>query len=259
MVTMLVCLTAGVRVDAAPAATVPPATPAAPDAPVYAFLSLIGDKLDLVVAQPQTSTRVDKSRPEPPVAIQDAIFDTTAANAAGDAVRAVVHNAELTVLNSRSAILFDKQTELFEEKDGLLSIPGPIQKALQKEKATHFVLVSKYRDEAQFLFRNASDATAPLEGLGFYIDGAGNSATDSAGRGFVAPFMYARVSLVDARTSKVIARKTITASMNLLPAKAGEDLANPWTALTSSEKINGINKLIKRELARVVPQLLKMN
>ena len=54
-----------------------------------------------------------------------------------------------------------------------------------------------------------------------------------------------------------IRKQTNTASMTISSARAQENLGSPWVALTSAEKISAINRLIQREIARVVPPLLK--
>ena len=140
-----------------------------------------------------------------------------------------------------------------------MTIPDAIRTALQNEKATHLILITKHRDEAQFQFANASDGTGMLEGLGFYLDGATDTysgATGDAGRGYIAPYVYAKVTLIDVQTSKVIKKQTIKASMAISSARAQENLASPWAALSSAEKVSAINRLIQREIARVVPKLL---
>ena len=85
---------------------------ATPEVPTYAFLSLIGDKLDIVIAQMQTGSRIDQNLRMPPVIIQDPVFDNVAATAAGDAIRKIIPRAELAILNSRSPVLFEKQRDL---------------------------------------------------------------------------------------------------------------------------------------------------
>ena len=235
---------------------------AAPEIPTYAFLSLIGDKLEIVIAQAQTGSRIDQNRREPPLAILDPVFDNTAAMAAGEAVRKVIPRAELAILNSRSPVLFEKQRDLFDEKGGVMGIPDAIRTALQNEKATHLILITKHRDEAQIQFVGTSDGAGLVEGLGFYVDGATGTRsgdTGEAGRGFIAPFVYARVTLIDVQTSKVIKRQTIKASMAISSARAQNDLTSPWAALSSAEKVSAINRLIQREMARVVPLLLKVD
>ncbi|MEO8103571.1 MAG: hypothetical protein ABI790_13670 [Betaproteobacteria bacterium] len=239
---------------------IPQTQAATADVPTYALLSLIGDKLDIVIAQRQSRSRADRSRRDPPSAIQDAVFDNAATTAAGEAVRKIIPGAELAYLNSRSTVLFEKQRELFAEKNGVMSIPDAIRDALKKEKATHLILITKYGDEAQFQFVNAPDGTGMLEGLGFYLDGAtGTFSTDEreAGRGYIAPFVYAKVTLIDVQTSRVIRNKTITASLTISSARAQENLTSPWLALSAAEKVSAMNRLIQRELARTIPLLLK--
>ena len=233
---------------------------ATPETPTYALLSLIGDKLDIVVAQYQTGSHMDQNRREPAVAIADPVFDNMAATAAGEAVRKIIPRAELAILNSRSPVLFAKQYELFEEKDGVIAIPDAIRTALQNEKATDLILITKHRDDAQFEFTNAIEGAGMLEGLGFYLNGVTatrRADTGETGRGYIAPFVYAKVTLVDVQTSKVIKKQMIKASMTISSARVQESLASPWSALSSAEKVSAINRLIQREMARVVPLLLK--
>ena len=128
------------------------------------MLSLIGDKLDIVVAQYQAGSHMDQNRREPAVAIADPVFDNMAATAAGEAVRKIIPRAELAILNSRSPVLFAKQYELFEEKGGVIAIPDAIRTALQNEKATYLILITKHRDDAQFEFTNAIEGAGMLEG-----------------------------------------------------------------------------------------------
>ncbi|MEP7154242.1 MAG: hypothetical protein ABI905_00610 [Betaproteobacteria bacterium] len=242
----------------APPAATPATSPAQADAPTYALLSLIGDKLDIVIAHSGSGT--DRSRREPPLDITDPVFDNLAATAAGEAIRRVTPRAELALLNSRSPVLFAKQAELFEEKNGVVSIPDAIRSALKNEKADYLVLIAKHRSESEFQVAGFPDGTGLIEGLGFYLDGA--TIVDSregseAGRGYIAPFVYMKVWLVDAKTGKLLGRHTVKASTVISSARALDGKTSPWAALTSAEKIGAINRLIQRELQRVMPQILK--
>lgn len=185
------------------AAAQPAAAPAAP--PVYALLSLIGDKLDIVIAQPQTGTLVDRNRHEP-LPIADAVFDNTAISSAGEAIRRSIPKAELAALNSRSPVLFDRQRGCSWKRTRSCRCRTRSWDAIRAQQATHFVLISKHRDEARLQFYGNSDGGGRLEGLGFYLDG-GTVVTDSSsgesGRGYIAPFAYFSVTLADAKTMKI--------------------------------------------------------
>ncbi|MEQ1517774.1 MAG: hypothetical protein ABL931_14930, partial [Usitatibacteraceae bacterium] len=105
----------------------------------------------------------------------------------------------------------------------MISILDAIRSALAKEKADYLILITKHRDAAQFAFTNAIDGAGLLEGLGFYLDGATRTYTGDtreAGRGYIAPFCYAKVTLVDVKTSKVIKKQFIKASMAISSGRA---------------------------------------
>lgn len=259
--TLFVTLSALIGTSAAaPAASATPPATSFAEAPTYAFLSLIGDQLDIIVSRQQIGTLLDKNSREPPLLIQDPVFDNVAATVAGEAVRKVIPRAELAILNSRSPVLFEKYYELFAEKGDVIAIPDAIRTALKNEKANYLVLITKYRHEAKFNFSNAIDWGGMLEGLGFYLDGATGTKrgdTGEYGRGYIAPFAYMKITLVDAQTSKILGKQTIMASTTIASARAQENLASPWAALSSAEKVSAINRLIQREIGRAMPLLLK--
>jgi hypothetical protein len=58
------------------AALLSPLPALAAEAPVYAFLSLIGDKLGVVVNESSTGSHLDRNRREEPVAINTDVFAT---------------------------------------------------------------------------------------------------------------------------------------------------------------------------------------
>ena len=251
-------LISGLAADNAVAAQT--ATANEPVEPVYAVLSLIGDKLSIVVAQSQTGTRVDANRRET-LSISEDVFDTMAVSATVAAVRELRPSAELAALNTRSAVLFEKQRTLFEESGNTIAIPEPIRIALKNQNATHLFLITKRIDEAAAEFSNGTtDGKGRLEGLGFYLDGSiatVDGATGKAGQGFIAPFAYMNVALIDLATSKVIKKQKITSSWPVSAGVAVTDIGNPWAALSSAEKIRLVNELIRREIMRAVPDLLQ--
>jgi hypothetical protein len=226
--------------------------------PCYAMLSLIGDKLDIVVYQMQTSSNIEQNRHEA-LPINDALFDNTAADAAGEAVRKLVPGAALVVLNSRSAALFEKQRELFAEQGASVALPDAIKTALKRENATHLILITKHRDDADLRFDNRHDGSGKLEGLGYYLDGTTLTKPGEGGetgRGYLAPYVYIKVSLIDAKTLKLIGKQIVKASQTVSAARAIES-ANPWDALTNAQKVRIIDQMIRREITRVVLELMK--
>ena len=220
--------------------------------PCYAMLSLIGDKLDIVSYQTQIGSNIERNLHEA-LLIKDPLFDNEAASAAGEAVRRLIPGAALVVLNSRSTALFEKQRELFEEQDSSIALPDAIKAALKREDATYLILITKHRDGAEFAFSNRTDGSGKLEGLGYYIDntvltrpGEGGE----TGRGFLAPYVYMKVTLIDAKTSKVLGKRNVKSSQPVSGSRAIAS-TNPWDALTTEQKVRIIEQMIRRETTRV--------
>jgi hypothetical protein len=95
--------------------------------------------------------------------------------------------------------------------------------------------------------------------LGFYVDdstvtnvgGAGGSA-----RGFMAPYAYFRVSLVDLASGKLVIEERLTVSQ-AQSAQQLEKGSDPWEVLTPAQKIEMLRRLIEEGVKRAVPLLLK--
>lgn len=239
----------------------PAATPAtSQSAPVYGVLSLIGDKLSIVVAKAQTGTRIDANSRDS-VDLDSAVFDESAVRAVAIAVRKIDPKAELAAINTRSALLFEKQRLLFEQSGDKILIPDAIRGALKAQNATHLFLVTKRRDEATATFSSGTtDGKGRLEGLGFYLDGSiftSVTETGASGRGFIAPFAYFDVALIDVASSTVIKKEKVTVSKPVSAGAAEKDIGNPWAALSSVEKVRLVDSLVQKEIARVVPELMK--
>ncbi len=246
----------GTPAPAAGANTAPPATPAV-DSRVFGLLSLIGNELNIVIAR---GSRADGTRSEP-LAVTEPMFDNAAIQSAGSGIRKVIPRAELAVLNTRSPVLFERQRELFTESGGTMKIPDAIRDALKAQQATHLLLITKHRGEAQLHFAGNSDGAAQVEGLGFCIDASmlvENSSTAAAQRGMIAPFAYINVALVDLATMKVLKKQAITATSTISSARAQQTNQSPWLALSAAEKVSIIDRLVQREVARTVQEVMQV-
>jgi hypothetical protein len=161
----------------------------------------------------------------------------------------------MAALNTRSPALFAKQRQLFDEQNGVMSMPDAIRGALAQQGATHLILITKFRDDIKVLVQSAPGGAERMEGVGFLLNGAAvttDPATGSTGRGYISPFTYFQVALVELPSRKVLKTRVVTASEPFSAARApsGDD---PWEALSSAEKIAAIEALLTREIGRVIP------
>jgi hypothetical protein len=241
------------------------AAPAASaDTPVLAVLSLIGDRLDIVIRQYQTGTHLDPNRHET-LPISEPVFDDAAITAAGNAIRRVIPKAEIAALRTRSQVLFDKQATLFEVDGDKMAIPDAVKDSLREQGATKLVLVGKRRDDASFKFADGTyDGAGKLQGLGFYLDGtwetrhvdAKTGARSQAGKGFIVAFAFLEVTLVDLPSCHVVGKKKAAGYFMAGSGRAEQDIGEPWRALTSAEKVRFINQIIQREVGAAVQELV---
>jgi hypothetical protein len=79
--------------------------------------------------------------------------------------------------------------------------------------------------------------------------------SQTEGTGFVAPYVYVRLVLVDVASGQILSTQTVTAASPVPTTRRDAAVGNPWEALSPVEKVNAIRGLIAREMARAVPLL----
>ncbi len=251
-------------VFASSAAPAPGGTPrAAAPVPVYAILSLVGDRLDIIVRRTQTGTHINNNLRDM-VPIAEPVFDNSAVTAAAKAIARAQPKAELAAINTRSATLFDKQRSLFVDDNGVLTMPDAIRDAVRAQGATRLILILKHRDDALFKFATGTrDGAGKLEGLGFYVDGTWatrtldeDTGTYRIGQGFIAPYAYISVMLADFPSGAIRGRKNMTGSFMAGAGGAERDIGEPWNALSSADKVRLVNRLVEREVDAAVAELV---
>jgi hypothetical protein len=107
--------------------------------------------------------------------------------------------------------------------------------------------------------RKASMGSGHLEGLQLYVDRETrmrHSDTGEAGIGFLAPYAYMKLVLVNLATGAVEREKVISAS-NTISVARNKDGFDPWDTLDTAQKVTAINRLVRAELGKVVSGLLR--
>jgi len=221
-----------------------PAT--AQEQPAYAVLSLVGDQIGVVGYNPQIGSNLNKhSRRQ--VDLQDDSLDRAALFAVHEVLKAEEPKAEIVLLKSRNPAHYDFEShelDAMRKPGGLLEMLKPL---VQETHAKRFVLVTKHRADITLAVMDGS-LTRPgrLYGPGFYLDrvtGMQRRDTGETSIGFVAPFAYLRVSVVDVATMSLVSTATATESTTVSTANK-RDAVNPWDALTSGEKVDYLQRVI---------------
>lgn len=225
------------------------------DPPRFAVLSLIGESMTVVTYQPAVGSNLDKNLHET-VTMPDAIFDKTALLAANDAVTTGEPGASVVLLSADSigadlagAKLLDDQRFMPTEA---------LKDALIKTGATRLLLITRYKAPARLQAAHDSIGSGSLEGLGFYIDRVYRTRrgdTGETGTGFLAPYAYFKVSLIDLATDSVLQDRAVTVS-RVRSAARNEKGVDPWDALTPTQKVATLRAFVRQETGKAVASLL---
>jgi hypothetical protein len=222
----------------------------------YAVLSLVGDALLVVQREMTTGTRVDRNthtRVDMPNPALDNIIVGTVDR---ELVRAVPGTTPV-LLAARRAEFFAIQSRALDEGTGIQNVVEALRDVVAPTKATHLVLVTKHRAQAKIALVDGKVGSGLLEGLGFYIDPGmivTNRETGIRTEGFIAPYAYLVVSLVELPSGRVLARSVVTETASA--SAVAQASFTPWVTLTADQKVGMLDGLIKAGVQRAVPEVL---
>lgn len=223
----------------------------------YAILSLIGDKISVVGHESTTGSNKDQNRHDT-MTLSDRVLDNTAVVAVDNAIKRLDARATTVSLASSDPKLYELQDKLFEPQDQSLALLEAVKIMLQNQNATHLVLITKHRSDAKLRLAHEYRGSGKIEGVGFYLDATlptRRSDTYARGAGFLAPFAYIKVMLVDANTMAVIRERNTDESTTLSTARA-EGSLRPVDVLTGAQKVAVLQEMIAKAITRAMPDLL---
>jgi hypothetical protein len=252
-----------------------PATPvASAGKPVVAVLSLIGDRMDVITYRPRTGSPLD-ANDRLVVAIEDPVFDNIAVVAATNVIKKRDASWEVTSLNTRSKLLFEKQRELLAENNGVMSMPDAIRDVAKSEKASYMLVFRKHQGAiSESMKQLASSGT--FEGIGFYLDpradtvspntASGVAAQETAkdapsdiivGAGVISVYLYMDAILVSAPSGRVIAKERVAVAFPISANRNAKTLGESWSTLSAKQKAEELNATIRDEVTTATQKLIQ--
>jgi len=240
-----------------------PAAPAVGQQPVkyrgVTILSLIGDEIGVITRQPPTDSRLDRNRRDSmrmPRSALDDVALLTLRTSLGEAVAGL----RIDMLAANDPVMYRAQLGLLDRSDArIAAIREAIRARISASGSSHLLLLTKHRAEARLRHTAGTIGDGFLEGLGFYLDYDAITASAESGAlgvGWLGPYAYVRLSLVDAATFEVVRSETATASATFSAARS-ESRGDPWEALSAQAKLDVLRALLERELVRLLPKLLQ--
>jgi hypothetical protein len=223
--------------------------------PSLAIYSQVAREIFVIQAQPTVGSRLDTNSVMR-IPVQQGALDQLVVVAAGREVKQ-------RVAASRSWLVAPTDEDLFEHLQtatagSRVAVPADMAEALREQRSTHLLLFTRYRSDAKLAARYGSEGSGQLSGLGYYVDQSTemiSADTGMVGRGFLAPYAYFRVTLIDVPTMTVIRTRTTTAGWVLSAARATIS-TQPWDVLTAQQKIDTLRDLLKAEVERLLPEIL---
>lgn len=221
----------------------------------YVVASFVGDRIEFVSGAMQTGTRLDPNA-------RDIVDDTNASMdkvvlaAVTEGIEAADRGAPVTITVMPPSRLH-QNPETMLRPDGV-ALPGAVVDLIEQRKATHVVLVTKYDADATFQLHDTTAGRGKVRGLGFYVDvdtKVHTVETREGSRGFIAPFVYVRLSLVDAAKGEVIRERTVRGG-EVVPTHASRDAATPWQALSPADKMSRLSAVIRRHVGPATEALV---
>jgi hypothetical protein len=224
--------------------------------PRYAVMSLLADAMNVVTYQAATGSHMNKNTREV-LPLEGAGFDSLVLLAVKSeldkspmpASAVLMRMAEPAQLTTHDAWV----------KQGQLHLPEALADAAAHSGASHLLILLPQRSEALLNGRAQALGSGTIEGLGFYVDRQRpmrRADTGETSIGFLAPFLHARLILVEVATGRVLGEQRINASRTLSTARNTESF-NPWDALTSAQKIETLRAMLRREVAKASAHLLQ--
>ena len=209
----------------------------------YVAVSLVGDELTYVGATDATGTLHPRGAVQS-VPMKGAPFDRTVLEVLAGNVPKIQPKATLSFLAMSAPEAFAHQEDWFEGDKVVL--PTALRGAVEKEGASELLLVTKIRGEAAVTDGTTKWGVGKLSGLGFYIDRNTRMDDPESGHvdGFIAPYVYVKLSVVDVATWNVTAHRIVQS-------------ATPYTSLKPQQMMDTLQQSLVDGLGEAVQRSLK--
>jgi len=232
------------------------ASMAAEAAPHYAVISLIGDKLNVVVFEPSTGSNIHRNAKQA-VPVAGRVFDGAALQAVQDGIKQLQPQSGISLYGNSDPALIKSIDEFM--PNGKLKLPQMFMDVFAQDRITHLILVTRRTSEAKLKLLSGDVGDGRLEGVGYYVDpyqklvnvNTGNSAI-----GLMAAYSYLRLSLIDLKTGEAVAGRPVENSRSFSASDRDVKSSHVWDSISAERKIEEVTQLIERSIAEALPKVI---
>ncbi len=238
-------------------AAVMPASAAEADSKSYAVLSLVGDHLTTIGERTQTGTTINQNDRNV-VALTDKMFDEAAIKSANATIKKSWPATQTTMLITPDPGLYKAQNAMFDAPLAHADDRAFLKSLLTARKVSHLILITKARADTEIRLENWASGTGTLEGLGFYVDNMTElkSATSlKLGKGFIAPYAYLKVRLIDANTLEVL--REVVQKKTVPMGNYNRESLSAWDVYSAKQKIEQLQDVLEIAVRDAVGKLIQ--
>jgi hypothetical protein len=222
------------------------------------LFSLLGDTIQITLADAPTDTRLDRNQRET-MDLKDLGLDQMALRAITAGMGRLQPQAKLQMFRSTEPIPLPEQ-RMIADGANRAELPDWIIQSINRHNLSHVMLVTRHRGAA--LMRTADGdgvGRGTVEGIGFYIDPiyeTVNRLTNISSRGALGAYVDIRMQLMEVSSGRVLAQHHIRDG-RIYGARTDEQSLQPWNVLEPREKVEVLRTLVEENVARVLPDLLR--
>jgi len=225
---------------------------------VIGVMSLVADEFVVVGQESTTGTKLDQN-PRETVRIEGGAIERVVLGTAMKAIAGVDATAKVMPMLVNEPRYYQGQAGWIEAERATL--PPELAEALRGAGMSHLVLVQKLRADARMNTGRVSLGSGRLEGVGFYVDritALQRLGTSEQTVGYLAPYLYARVSLVDLGPMRVLARRDVTRGEVIVASQTGAGGGDPWGWVDAKGKLQAIASMIEKDVGAAIADLVKL-
>lgn len=217
--------------------------------------SLLGDGIEVTIAQAVTDTRTDTARRET-LEYRNIGFDVIA----GREVREFLgkQRAGVSVLSfgTNTTLPAAEQRHIATgARDGAL--PPWILQSVRERRLSHVLLLTRRRGEVNLLTADQRTiGRGRVDGLGFYLDPdykVRDQNTGAVASGALGPHVLVDLTLMETESAKVVRSHAIDEQF-LVGSSEPKAAVDPWSYLSAEQKVTLLREALAQALRRVLPE-----
>jgi hypothetical protein len=226
--------------------------------PAVGVFGLLGDTIQVTLADAPTDTRLDRNVREN-LDLRDLGLDQVAMRAVRQAITQLTPQTRLHLFRATAPIALEEQ-RLIAESAPRGELPGWVIQAINQHKLTHLILLTRHRGPALLRTEDGNAiGRGSVEGIGFYIDPiyeTQNRLTGIIVQGALGAYVDMRLTLMEVERGRVLVQHPVRDG-RIYGARTDEQARTPWNILEPKEKVEVLRRMVEENVARVMPGVLR--